>query len=340
MLRFALDRLISGLLTAWLVATLVFVILRLVPGDPATTIAGPEATAGQLAYIRTSLGLEDPLPVQYGRFLAGLGQLDLGMSIRSSQPVMAELMVRFPATLELTMTALLVVILVSVPLGALAARGRDSLLDHASRVATLVGVGMPVFWSGLLLAWLFSYQWRLLPGSGRLDVQLSVPAVTGFAVVDALLLNRPDAAANALSHLVLPTVVLALPGLAISTRLMRASLLEVLGEDYVRTARAKGLHERAVLLGHALRNALGPVLTLFGLQLVTLLSGAILVESVFAWPGIGTYVFDAIQTRDYPIVQGAVILIAVLYVAVNTAVDLAYGFLDPRIRVAGGGRAT
>lgn len=340
MLRFTLDRLASGLLTAWLVVSVVFVILRLVPGDPATTIAGPEATAGQVANIRRTLGLEDPLAVQYGRFLAGLLRLDLGTSIRSNQPVMAELMGRFPATLELTFAALLLVVLVSIPLGSLAAARRDSLFDHGARLATLVGVGMPLFWSGLLLAWLFSYYLRILPGSGRLDVLLTVRPITGFVIVDGLLQGRPDAALSALSHLVLPTVVLALPGLAITTRLMRGSLLEVLGEDYVRTARAKGLSGAAVVMRHALRNALGPVVTLVGLQLVALLSGSILVESVFAWPGVGNYVFNAIQARDYAVVQGTVILIALLYVAVNTAVDLAYGVLDPRIRLAHRGTAT
>ncbi len=334
MLRFAVGRLAGAVVTAWLVVSLVFISLRLIPGDPATSIAGPEATAGQIDYIRSSLGLDQPVLVQYGRFLAGLGRFDLGDSIVSGQPVMGELVGRFPATLELTLTALLLVVLISIPLGSIAATKRDSVFDHAARLVTLIGVGVPIFWSGLLIAWLFAYELRLLPGSGRLDVLLRVEPITGFVLVDALLRGQPDVALNALSHLALPAVVLALPGLAIATRLMRGSLLQVLGEDYVRTARAKGLREVDVIVSHALKNALNPVVTLLGLQLVALLSGAILVENIFAWPGLGRYVFSAIQVRDYPVVQGTVLLIALLYVAVNTVIDLAYGVLDPRIRAS------
>ena len=339
MLHFAVGRLFGALVTAWLVASLVFVSLRLIPGDPASSIAGPEATPGQIDYIRSSLGLDQPIVTQYGRFLADLLRFDLGTSIVSGKPVMDELRGRLPATLELTLTALLLVILVSIPLGAVAATRRGALVDHVARLATLVGVGMPVFWSGLLMAWLFAYELRLLPGSGRLDLLLRVEPVTGFVVVDSLLRRQPEIALNALSHLVLPAVVLALPGLAIATRLMRGSLLQVLGDDYVRTARAKGLRERDVIVHHALKNALNPVVTLLGLQLVALLSGAILVENIFAWPGLGRYVFTAIQVRDYPVVQGTVLLIALVYVAVNTVIDLAYGILDPRIRTGAGGRA-
>lgn len=338
MLSFAIGRVLSGLLTALLVVSVVFLILRLIPGDPASTIAGPEATPGQLAHIRETLGLDDPLEVQYARFMGGLARFDLGTSIRSNQPVSEELMVRFPATLELTITALLIVVLLSIPLGILAAVYRGSAFDHSARLGTLIGAGLPVFWSGLLLAWFFSYYLRILPGNGRLGILTSFTPTTGFVLIDSVLQLRPDIALDALSHLVLPSIVLAIPGLAISTRLTRASLLEVLGEDYIRTARAKGLSEIGVIARHALKNALGPVMTLLGLQLVALLSGSILVESVFAWPGVGSYVFDALQARDYPIVQGIVILIALLYVAVNTAVDIAYAFLDPRIRVTGGAR--
>jgi len=333
MLHFAASRLISALVTAVLVASLVFVSLRLIPGDPATSIAGPEATPGQIEHIRQSLRLDDPLVIQYGRFLADLGRLDFGTSIRNGQPVLAELKDRLPATLELTLSALLLVILVSIPLGSIAAIRRGSPFDHIARLATLVGVGMPVFWSGLLIAWLFAYELRLLPGSGRLDVMMRVEPITGFVIVDSLLRRQPDIALNALAHLVLPAVVLALPGLAIATSLMRGSLLQVLGNDYVRTARAKGLRERDVIVHHALKNALNPVVTLFGLQLVALLSGAILVENIFAWPGLGRYVFNALQVRDYPVVQGTVLLIALVYVAVNTIIDLAYAVLDPRIRL-------
>ncbi len=340
MVHFAVGRLIGALVTAWLVASLVFVSLRLIPGDPATSIAGPEATPGQIDYIRGSLGLDDPLAIQYGRFLADLVRFDFGTSIRNGQPVMAELRDRLPATLELTLSALLLVILVSIPLGSIAAIKRGSPFDHISRLVTLVGVGMPVFWSGLLIAWLFAYELRLLPGSGRLDVMLRVEPITGFVMVDSLLRGQPDIALNALSHLVLPAIVLALPGVAIATRLMRGSLLQVLGDDYVRTAHAKGLRERDVIVHHALKNALNPVVTLFGLQLVALLSGAILVENIFAWPGLGRYVFTAIQVRDYPVVQGTVLLIALVYVAVNTVIDLVYAILDPRIRLSAPGART
>ncbi|MDQ3168013.1 MAG: ABC transporter permease, partial [Chloroflexota bacterium] len=229
MLRYAASRLISALVTAWLVASLVFVSLRLIPGDPATSIAGPEATPGQVDHIRRSLGLDDPIVIQYGRFLADIGRLNFGTSIRNGQSVMAELKDRLPATLELTLSALLLVILVSIPLGSIAAIRRGSPFDHIARLVTLVGVGMPVFWSGLLIAWLFAYELRLLPGSGRLDVMVRVEPITGFVIVDSLLRGQPDIALNALAHLVLPVIVLAIPGLAIATSLMRGSLLQVLG---------------------------------------------------------------------------------------------------------------
>lgn len=332
MARFVVERILSALLSALLAATVVFFVIRLIPGDPASVIAGFDASPERVASLRSEMGLDRPVWIQYARFVSDLVTLDLGTSVRTGRPVTEELWIRFPATLELAVTGLLLALAIAIPLGSLSAVRRNSKLDHGTRITTLVGIGVPPFWLGLLLAWIFAYYLRLLPASGRLDVQLSVQSVTGFIFLDALIAGKTDAALNVLRHMVLPTVVLATPAIAILTRLMRGSLLEVLGEEYVRTARAKGLREITVIGRHALKNALNPVITLLGLQLAGLLSGSILVETIFSWPGVGSYVFNAIQTRDYPIVQGAVILIAVLYVTVNTVVDVTYGVIDPRTR--------
>lgn len=334
MFSFITQRLLSAIISAWLVATIVFVLIRLIPGDPAIAMAGPTATAEEIEALRSYLRLDDPLLAQYGRFMGNLARGDLGTSVRTNQPVMDELIERFPATLEVSFVALVLVLIVAIPLGIVAAVRRNSLFDHASRIGTLIGVGIPVFWLGILLVWVFAYKLRLLPVGGRLDVQLSVDRVSGFVILDALLLGQPSAAGNALKHLVLPSVVLALAPLAIVARLMRGSLLEVLGEDYIRTAYAKGLRGRVVIVRHAMRNALQPVITILGLQLAALLTGAVLVENIFAWPGVGAYVYNALQTRDYPVVQGTVILIALMYVAINTVIDVGYGVLDPRTRAA------
>lgn len=332
MVRFGLNRFLSGLVTAWAVVTVTFFIVRLVPGDPASAMAPPTATPVQVEQIRSYLGLGDPLWVQYGTFLNHLAHLDLGTSIRTNQPVLSDLVERFPATIELALAALLLEVLIAIPIGTIAAVKRNQLFDHVSRFVSLIGVGIPVFWMALMALWLFAYTFDILPLGGRLDIGVSVERHTGFTVIDALIEGRPDIAGSALEHLILPAAILAIPSMAFWTRLMRGSMLEVLSADHVRTARAKGLTRRRVVVRHGVRNALNPVITSLGLDLVALLSGVIFIENVFAWPGVGNYIFSSIQTRDYPVVQGSVILITLLYVSVNTVVDIVQAVLDPRIR--------
>lgn len=330
--RFALGRLLSGLATAWVVVSVTFFIVRLVPGDPASAMAPPTATAGQVQQIREYLGLGHPIWVQYATFMEHLARLDLGTSIRTNQPVLSDILARFPATIELAIAAMLLEIAIAIPIGAIAAVKRNSRFDHISRVTSLIGLGIPVFWLGLMLLWLLAYKLGVFPLGGRLPIGVSLERHTGFTVIDALIEGRPGLALDSLRYLVLPAAVLAVPSMAFWMRLMRGSMLEVLGADHVRTARAKGLPQRRVVIRHGVRNALNPVITSLGLDLVALLSGVIFIENIFAWPGVGNYIFGSIQQRDYPVVQGSVILIALLYVTVNTIVDVIQAILDPRIR--------
>lgn len=332
MIRFGVGRLVSGLVTAWVVVTVTFFIVRLVPGDPASAMAPPTATPVQVEQIRRYLGLGDPLWVQYGTFLDHLGRLDLGTSIRTNQPVLSDLLDRFPATVELAVAAMLLEVLIAIPIGTIAAVKRNRIFDQVARLGSLIGVGIPVFWMALMALWLFAYKFGVLPLGGQLDIGTEVERHTGFTIIDALIDGRPDIAGSALQHLILPATILAIPSMAFWTRLMRGSMLEVLGADHVRTARAKGLTSRRVVVKHGVRNALNPVITSLGLDLVALLSGVIFIENIFAWPGVGNYIFSSIQTRDYPVVQGSVILITLLYVTVNTIVDIIQAVLDPRIR--------
>jgi ABC-type dipeptide/oligopeptide/nickel transport system permease component len=331
MLIYSIQRIASGLLTAWVVVTATFFVVRLVPGDPATAMAPPDATPAQIDRIRDYLGLGEPLWQQYLLFLQRLAELDLGTSIRTNQPVLTDIMTRVPASLELAGVALTLEVLVAIPVGIIAAVKRESIIDYFARFVSSFGVGVPVFWVGLMFLWIFSYHLGLFPLGGRMDIYTSIPRVTGFLVVDSFIEGRPDVALRALHHLVLPAITLAIPSIAFWIRLMRGSLLEVLGEDYVRTARAKGLPRRAVVGRHAVRNALNPMVTTFGLELVALLTAAILVELIFAWPGVGNYIFTSLTVRDYPVVQGAVLLVALLYVFVNSAVDIVQAKLDPRV---------
>jgi peptide/nickel transport system permease protein len=334
-LRLTVERAVEALITAWLVASISFVLVRALPGDPAVAMAGPDATAEEIAALRAHLRLDEPAHLQYLRFLARLSRGDLGISVQTREPVLTELLRRFPATLELALAALGLAMVVAIPLGIVTAMRRGSWVDRGARLGSLVGVGLPTFWLGIVLVWLFAFQLRVLPVAGRLDVRMDVPHVTRFILIDAILAGNGAAAMNALQHLVLPALTLAAAPIAIINRLMRGGLVETLREDYVRTARAKGLSEVTVVLRHASKGALQPVVTILGLQLAALLSGAVLVESIFAWPGVGNYVYTAIQIRDYPVVQGAVVMVALVYILVNSLVDLSYAYLDPRVRFAG-----
>ena len=332
MSRFLVRRILEMIPVFFGVILVVFVISRLTPGDPARIILGERATPEALARLRDALGLNEPLPVQFGRYLVRAVQGDLGRSIQSNERVIVDLATRFPATMELTLGAMFIASTVGVLTGVLAAVRRNSWFDGASMFIALFGFSMPIFWLGIMLILLFAWLLGWFPISGRLDLTVDLARVTNFYVLDAVLTGNWAALGNALRHLVLPAVTLSTVPLAIIARMTRSSMLEVLRQDYVRTARAKGLAERRVVIGHALRNAAIPVITVIGLNVGSLLSGAILTETIFAWPGVGRLVVDAIFARDYPVVQGAVLVIAVVFVVVNLLVDLSYAVLDPRIR--------
>lgn len=307
-----------------------FAFLHALPGEPARTMLGPRASAAQVEQVRRDLGLDRPLWAQYGDFLARLAQGDLGRSIRRHEPVSSELARTFPATVELSVAATAVAVVVGMPLGVLAALRRGTWVDALCTAVSLAGVSIPIFWLGLMLILAFASHLGWLPFGGRAEV--SFPVVTGFYTVDSLLSGQPAAVLDVWAHLALPALTLATVPLAVIARMTRSALLEVLGEDYVRTAVAKGLTPRQVLLRHALRNAMLPVVTVVGLQFGSLLGGAVLTETVFQWPGVGRMVVEAVFARDYPLVQGGVLVVAAAFCLVNLAVDLSYGFLDPRIR--------
>ncbi len=330
--RYVLQRLLALLPVLLLVLVIIFTLSRLIPGDPAVTLLGPGATDVQIAALRAQLRLDEPPLLQFLSYLGGVLQGDLGRSLKSNAPVLGEVLVRLPATLELALAATLVAMLVGVPVGVYSAVRPNSWFDHAVRVVSLAGVSMPAFLLAVLLQLVFAIQLGWLPISGRHSPYFLDDPITGFAVLDGLLAGDAEAAWDALGHLVLPTAVLAAFLAATLGRFVRNAMLEVMAEDFVRTARSKGLPERSVVFVHALRNALLPAVTILGLKFAELLGGAILTETVFAWPGIGRYMFDAIRNRDYPVVQGATLVFALLFMLVSLAVDLLHAALDPRIR--------
>ncbi|BAQ46756.1 ABC transporter permease subunit [Methylobacterium aquaticum] len=335
MLRFLLTR-ASLVIPTFLGITLVaFFLIRLVPGDPIETMAGERGIDPvRHAELRAEYGFDKPLLVQYGIYLERLAHGDLGHSISTKEPVIAEFASLFPATIELGVCAILFALLVGLPAGILAALRRNSVFDHGVMGLSLTGYSMPIFWWGLLLILLFSVQLGWTPVSGRIDVRYFIEPVTGFLLIDTLLSDESGAFASALSHLILPAVVLGTVPLAVIARMTRSAMLEVLGEDYMRTARAKGLPAWRIVGLHALRNALIPVVTVIGLQVGVLFTGAILTETIFSWPGIGKWLIEAIGRRDYPVLQGGILLIGAVVMAVNLIVDLAYGLVNPRIRHA------
>jgi peptide/nickel transport system permease protein len=315
------------------ISLLTFVIAHVVPTDPARLLAGPHASDAQLAQIRHHYQLDQPLLRQYATYLEHLLQGDLGSSLHTQRPVLDDLIQFLPATLELAIAALLLAISLGVALGTIAAMHRDSWLDSLVSILALAGLAMPAFWLGLLAQWLFYDVLGWLPSGGRLDLGLQPPPHhTGLYTVDSLLAWRFDLLGNALWHLVLPAVVLGCGSIGVIARMVRGSLIESMGQDYVRTARAKGLTRIRVVTRHALRNSMMPTITVVGLQCGYLLSGAILVETVFSWPGLGLYTTQSILAADYPPIIGITLLIALIYVLVNTAVDLTYAATDPRVR--------
>ena len=334
MLRFTVRRLL--LLVPILVglSIIVFFWIRALPGGPARVLLGERATPERIAAIEHQYGLDRPVYVQYWRFVEKTATFELGDSIVSRRPVAEELKQRFPATIELALAAMFFSIAIGVPLGFLAAKRYGGPLDHASLVASLLGISIPVFFLGILLKYVFSVKLGWLPTVGRSSVLIDTPHPTKFYVLDAILAGDPNALWDVLKHLVLPAVALGSIPLAVIARITRAAVLDVLNEDYVRTARAKGMSPGIVDRRHILRNALLPVTTIIGLQVGLLLSGAVLTETVFAWPGMGTWLVDAIQDRNYPVIQGGVLFVAVVFVFVNLVVDLSYALINPRIRVS------
>ncbi|RIV34551.1 ABC transporter permease [Micromonospora radicis] len=333
MIRFIVRRLLQLIPTLFGLSILLFIWLRRLPGGPETAILGERGTPEMRAAIRRNLGLDEPILIQYGRFVRRLIRLDLGTSISTKREVTTEFLQRFPGTVELTVTALVIAIGIGIPLGYLAARRRGRWLDHLSVGGSLIGICIPVFFLAYILKAIFSENLGLFPSSGRQDPTLGATRITNFFVLDGLMTREWDAAADALWHLILPGMALASIPLAIIVRITRASVLEVLNEDFVRTAEAKGLTENVVRRRHVLRNAMLPVATSIGLLTGGLLSGAVLTETVFAFSGIGAFLADSISQRDYPVLMGFIMIIAVVYVLVNLIVDLSYSLIDPRVRV-------
>ena len=332
MRRYAIRRSLTIVPVLLGVSVLVFSFIHLIPGDPALTMLGERATPEKVAEVRARLGLDRPIWQQYVLYIGKALQGDLGVSIVRGDPVASDLLRRFPATVELAVAAIVVAIACGIPIGVASAVWRNSLLDSLARLGALTGVSMPIFWLGLVLAWFFGVQLRILPTGFRLASGTSFVPWTNFVILDSLLQGDWASLADALRHLILPGLALATIPLAVIARMTRASMLEVLSREYIRTAEAKGLSRRAVILRHALRNALLPVLTVIGLQVGRLLAGAILTETIFSWPGIGLWVYESIESRDYAIVQGVSLFIAVIVVGVNLVTDVLYAAVDPRIK--------
>ncbi|MET4925813.1 ABC transporter permease [Streptomyces sp. PSRA5] len=333
MLRLVARRLLQLIPTLLGLSVLLFLWLNRLPGGPASAILGERATEAEVTRINRVLGLDEPVWVQYGRFIERILQLDLGTSTQTGRPVWEEFTLRFPATVELSVAAMVVAIVVGIPLGYFAARRRGSWLDVTAVSGSLLGICIPVFFLALLLKGLFAVNLGIFPSYGRLSTGIDATKVTGFAVLDGLLTGEFDASWDAIMHLVLPALALASIPLAVIVRMTRASVLEVLGEDYVRTAESKGLDKRVVRARHVLRNALLPVITAVGLLTGSLLSGAVLTESVFTFGGIGSFIRTSIDARDYPVLVGFILFIALVYVLINLLVDVAYSLIDPRVRV-------
>ncbi len=333
MLRFLLTR-ASLLVPTFIGMTLLaFFLIRLVPGDPIETLAGERGIDPvRHAQLLKDFGLDRPLIEQYGLYIGRVLQGDLGKSAITQAPVLDELLALFPATMELALCAVGFALLLGIPAGMLAAVKHNSIFDHGVMATALTGYSMPIFWWGLLLILFFSVQLGWTPVSGRIAVLYYIEPRTGFLLIDSLLSGEQGAFASAVQHLILPAIVLGTNPLAVIARMTRSAMLEVLGEDYIRTARAKGLAPLRVVAVHALRNAMVPVVTVIGLQVGVLFTGAILTETIFSWPGVGKWLIEAIGRRDYPVLQGGMLLLGVIVMAVNLLVDVAYGLINPRIR--------
>ncbi|NLS42954.1 dipeptide ABC transporter permease DppB [BEV proteobacterium] len=336
MFQFILRRLGLVIPTFIGITLLTFAFVHMIPGDPVMIMAGERGLSPERhAQLLAELGLDKSLWQQYVTYINGVLHGDLGISLKSRIPVWDEFVPRFKATLELGVCAMLFAVVVGIPVGVLAAVKRGSIFDHTSVSLALTGYSMPIFWWGMMLIMLVSVNLNLTPVSGRISdtvfLDESLP-LTGFMLIDTLFFGEPDDFIDAVMHMILPAVVLGTIPLAVIVRMTRSAMLEVLGEDYIRTARAKGLSRLRVIVVHALRNAMLPVVTVIGLQVGMMLAGAILTETIFSWPGLGRWLIDALQRRDYPVVQGGALLVATMIILVNMLVDLLYGVVNPRIR--------
>lgn len=333
MIRFVIRQFIQVVPAFIGITLLTFSLVHLIPGDPVEMRAGERGIdPARHAKLRMEMGLDDPVYVQYFRYVNGILHGDLGKSFVTKKPILEEFFTLFPATLELSFCAMVFAVVIGLPVGVLAGVKRGTWFDHSVMAISLTGYSMPIFWLGILLILLFSVHLGWTPVSGRISAMFWVDADTGFMLIDALRSDEKGAFLSALSHLVLPSIVLGTIPLAVIARMTRSSMLEVLQADYVRTAKAKGLSPSRVIMVHALRNALIPVITVIGLQTGVLLAGAILTETIFAWPGVGKWMVESISRRDYPAVQGGVLIIASMIIMVNLAVDVLYGIVNPRIR--------
>lgn len=332
--RFLLGRVVQAFTVTALITITVFVVIRLTPGDPVEMMLsrGENVSRADIARTRQELGLDQPFWVQLGQYAQGVLRGDLGASIVNGRPVMQLIAERFPATLELALGAIVLSFLVGVPVGVVAAVHQHSWLDRAVMAVNFLGISAPPFWLGILLISLFSVQWGLLPSLGRIAYDDQPATITGLLLVDSLLTLNLGAFLKTLQHLLLPSIALGAAYSAVIARILRSSMIEVLRNDYVRTARSKGLKERSVLYGHALRNALIPTLTVAGLEAASLIGGNVVVETVFSWPGLGSLIVKGIFARDYAVVQSGVIVYAIVFAAISLLVDLSYALVDPRVR--------
>lgn len=331
MLSYIARRLLQLIPVLFGMSLVVFAIIHAIPGDPALVILGEHATPKAVHDLRISLGLNEPFYLQYWHYLAQILSGNLGESIRTKRAIAHEIFPYLAATIELSLSALIFAAVVGVNAGIIAAWKRASWFDYIAMIVALVGISMPVFWLGLMEQWVFAEKLALLPSIGRYNVRAPIQVITHFYVLDTILAGNWAGLWDVVKHLVLPSVALGTIPMAIIARMTRSSMLEVMKSDYIRTARAKGLHEFWVIYKHALKNALAPVLTVMGLQLGALLGGAVLTETIFGWPGIGRYINDAISYRDYPVVQSGILVVAFFFVIINLLVDVLYAYIDPRI---------
>ena len=332
MTQYIARRVISLIPVLLGVSIIVFSLIRMIPGDPVTVMLGERARLEDIERVREEMGFNRPIHEQYFEWMGRILRGDLGTSIINRTPVMDELRSRLAATIELVVAAMIIGLIIGISVGIISAIKQNSWIDLTATVGVLLGVSMPIYWLALILMYALAVNRQIFPPSARLDVHLDVTRHTGFMLIDTLLMGDMSLFLNALWHLILPAFVLSTTVMPILARMTRSSMLEVLRQDYVRTADAKGLRRRTVVIQHALKNALLPVITIVGLQLGGLLGGALLTETIFSWPGMGLWTYRAILSRDYPIVQGAVLVSATIYVVVNLLVDISYAYVDPRIR--------